>query len=556
MKSKYFPLNKSVNTKLLVFFLTVAILPLLTLCYFSTNKSSEIVNKQFGNYGLYAVDQLKLHLDASLKQMDNISGNILTYLISSSIVIDDHEPATYSEYTEEKGFKRYMSSFENTNILSVNVVTPSGKFMGNDGIVTERLLNSDFWQQASLQSGKRILIHHPDYYSSAPAGDVISLILPIKDHYGLPAQSKILIDMKADSIMSLLKAFEDDTKSHLQVRNLDGGIVLQTSASYVSHANDIVWSKQLESENWVVEASIPYPLFFESSRIILKYSLFIAVMSLVLGLVMAGFFSFQITKPIKKMAQSMRRFGQGELSIQTPIYASDELGYLGETFNRMTGQIRDLIDEISTTEKLKSEAELKALHYQINPHLLFNTLNSIQWKARLAGQTDILKMLEHLVAVLEGSFNVKQVLVPLHTELEIIHHYLQMQRYRYGDVFTYSLQIEPGLEERLVPRMVLQPLFENIFFHGFIDGQGHITFTISSKDNHIHAEIVDDGMGIRAEHMAFVSSGQVIPGKTGGLGMRNVDERFKHHFGEPYGLVVHSERNKGTKVKLKWPKTL
>lgn len=134
------------------------------------------------------------------------------------------------------------------------------------------------------------------------------------------------------------------------------------------------------------------------------------------------------------MAQSMRRFGQGELSIQTPIYASDELGYLGETFNRMTGQIRDLIDEISTTEKLKSEAELKALHYQINPHLLFNTLNSIQWKARLAGQTDILKMLEHLVAVLEGSFNVKQVLVPLHTELEIIHHYLQMQRYRYGDV--------------------------------------------------------------------------------------------------------------------------
>lgn len=251
----------------------------------------------------------------------------------------------------------------------------------------------------------------------------------------------------------------------------------------------------------------------------------------------------------------MRRFGEGDLLIRTPVKSSDELGFLSESFNKMTEQLVELVHEISRTEKLKSEAELKILHYQINPHLLFNTLNSIQWKAKLARQPEIQKMLQHLIVVLDGSFNFKQTLVPLRKELEIARHFIEIQRFRYEDAFTFRLEVQPELEECLVPRMVFQPLLENIFFHGFQDGQGNIRMRIFEDKNILCMTLEDDGAGVTAEHMKYIASGQKVPGKRGGLGLRNVDERFKLHYGEAYGLSIESIRNQGTKVTLTWPTT-
>lgn len=548
------PITKRVHSKLIAIFLIVSILPLFVLGYFSYHKSSQVVNSQFGSYGLYAVQQLKIHLDTNLKQMENITGNILAYFISNPILIEDQEPNTYNQYTQERSFKGFLSSLENMNIVSVNIVTPSGKVMGNDAINSDRLLHSAFWIAYPSKFGNRLFIHRPDYYTSTTVDYVISLIVPIKNQFGLPTGSQILIDMRADTILKLFQSFEHDMKAHLQILDPYRKILLQTSSNYTFADDDILWSEHLDLADWTVEARIPYRQFYKLSAVILKYSLFVAILALIFAIVMAGFFSYRFTRPIKKLTQSMRRFGSGELSIKTPIYTSDELGYLSEAFNRMTAQIKDLFQEISRTEKLKSEAELQVLYSQINPHFLFNTMNSIQWKAKLERQTDIPKMLEHLVAVMEGSFNVKQVLVPLHKELDITHHYLEIQRYRYGDVFTYSLYIEPQLENFLVPRMVFQPILENIFFHGFIDGKGHIELKIISSSTQISVTFIDNGIGIKPEHLKFIANGQKIPDKHGGLGLRNVDERFKLHFGGQYGLTVHSERNKGTEVVIVWPK--
>jgi two-component system sensor histidine kinase YesM len=279
-------ITNSVRNKLAVFFLIVAILPLATLCYFSYNKSSQVVNSQFGSYGLYAVEQLKLHLDTSFKQMDNITGNILSYLIASPIVIEDQEPGIYSEYSEEKSLKRFLSSLEISNILSVNIVTPSGKMIGNDAINPKLLIESDFWSRLPNTKGKQVVMHKPDYYTSTTVETIISLIVPIKNHFGLPTGSKILIDMRADAILKLVRDFEFDTKSHLQIRDQDGRILLQTANDYVFNDNDIVWSKHLDLENWVVEARIPFRTFYEASDVILKYSLLIAILALLLAIVM------------------------------------------------------------------------------------------------------------------------------------------------------------------------------------------------------------------------------------------------------------------------------
>lgn len=555
MKSRFRKAG-SVRTKLTLIIFIVAILPVCTLGYFSYNQSSKIVNSQFGSYGMYAVDQLKLHVDSNLKQMDQITGNILSYLISSSILIGDKAPTTFEQYVEERDFQNYISSLENSNIYNVAVITPSERVIGKNLVNEESLANSQFWSNESLYNDRHVMIHIPDYYA-VPSNDyMISLMVPLKNSFGLPIGSKLLIDMKADTIISLIKSFEKDTKSHLRIIDASGNSLLPTSSNYMSQKNDIVWSRSLDTEDWVVEASIPYSTFNESSTVILKYSVFISALAVFLGVIIASFFSIRFTMPIKKLTHSMRRFGEGDLLIRTPVMSSDELGFLSEAFNKMTEEILELVNEISRTEKLKSDAELKILHYQINPHLLFNTLNSIQWKAKLAHQPEIHKMLQHLIVVLDGSFNFKKTLIPMSMEIDIARHFIEIQRFRYDDVFTFNLEVQPGLEHCLIPRMVFQPLLENIFFHGFRDGQGNINMKIYEDRNKLYMVLEDDGIGVKTEHMKFISAGQKVPDKQGGLGLRNVDERFKLHYGEVYGLSIESERNKGTKVTLTWPKTV
>ncbi|MBA9084889.1 two-component system sensor histidine kinase YesM [Fontibacillus solani] len=549
-----FKINGSVRIKLLLAFFIAAVLPVGALSYFSFHKSSEVVNSQFGSYGMYAVEQLKIHIDTDLRQMDQITGNILTYLIASSIYIGEEPPTTYARYVEERDFHNYLTSLGN-NMFKVAVITPSGRIIGNDLIVAEKLTDSEFWTSIAAYDTRHVSIHIPDYYSTQDDAYVISLMMPLKNSFGLPNGSKILIDMKADTVIELIKSFEKDTRSHLQIRDQSGQILLQTSTDFVHQDDDIVWSRSLDMEDWIVEARIRYAEFYESSTVILRYSILISALAILLGIGMSSFFSFRFTMPIKKLAHSMRRFGEGDLLIRTPVMSKDELGFLSESFNKMTEQLVALVHEISHTEKLKSEAELQILHYQINPHLLFNTLNSIQWKAKLAHQPEIHKMLQHLIVVLDGSFNFKQTLIPLKKELDIACHFIEIQRYRYDDAFTFDLEVEPGLDDCLIPRMVFQPLLENIFFHGFRDGQGKIMMKVFSERNELYMVLEDDGIGVKPEHMEFIATGRKIPDKQGGLGLKNVDERFKLHYGNGYGLSIESNRNQGTKVTLSWLKT-
>lgn len=545
----------TVRTKLMLAFFIVATLPVGSLAYFSFHQSSKVVTSQFGSYVIYAVDQLKLHVDGNLKQMDVMTGNILSYLIASSIIVGDEVPATYEQYVEERDFQNYIASLESTNLVKVAVITPSGRVIGNNQINADSLAASAFWSDISQYNNRHVLIHIPDYYASPGSEYIISSVVPLNRSFGLPEGSRLLIDMKADTVLGLIKSFEKDTKARLRITDASGAVLLQTASDEVIRDDDKIWSRVLDTEGWVAEARVPYNTFYESSSVILRYSAFICTLAVLLGVLMASFYSIRFTMPIRKLAHSMRRFGEGDLLIRTPVKSSDELGFLSESFNKMTGQIVELVHEISRTEKLKSDAELKSLHYQINPHLLFNTLNSIQWKAKLANRPDIQKMLQHLIVVLDGSLNFKQTLLPLKKELEIAKHFIEIQRYRFEDGFTFQLEVQPGLEDNLIPRMVLQPLLENIFFHGFQDGQGHIRMRIYEEKSLLYMILEDDGAGVTPEHMKYIGSGQKVPGKRGGLGLRNVDERFKLHYGDAYGLTITSIRNQGTKVTLTWPKT-
>lgn len=550
--------KKSIRVKLVLFALMVALVPLVTLGSTSYFKSSELVQDQFGDYGRSAVKQLKAQLDTNLRQMDFIAGNVLTYLLPPALnKLDDHKPQSYNEFVEQNSFLKFLGSHISPNIIGAYVVTPSGYYYGsNNYLMIGTLTRWTEWKRIPDEGRLWVGFHRPHYYNtyfqpSIAENYAISLIVPIRKEYNIRDGSKLLIDMDASELVQLFESFERDTRSRLLIKSPDGGVIYESSVDFVPQAGDVVWSDTLDTNGWIIEARVPISIFQSSSKAIWNYTLVFILLSVVLSFILAGFFSATITNRIKLLIRSMQKASLGNFTAQIPVDSADELGRMAAGFNYMIAQIKSLFEQIQLTEKQKREAELKALHYQINPHLLYNTLNSIQWKARLNGQKEIDRMIAHLVALLQDSLNIARELVPLRQELAGIDHYLQIQKFRFGDSFTYECDVDKELMDCLLPRMTLQPLMENIFFHGLIDGQGTIRLKGRVVGNDLELELSDNGVGISADRLVRILEPSRHSRK--GLGVANVHEKIQLHFGENYGLKLESKPGSGTTVRIRCP---
>jgi len=547
--------NRSIHAKLLVFFLIVALIPVLSLGMYSIKKSSEVINDQIGAYGSYAITQLKLQLDSNLTRMEYLANDIVAYLSNSSIRLPDAEPVKYRHFKEANALKRYLANYSPDEWGML--ITKSGMvYGGNDALQYDRLARENWWQAHSQATKGRIWIgfHPASYYNESSRKDkLISLLAPVNESFNVPDGTKILVEMDANPLINLFNSFERDTGTYLKITDIQGNLIYETVSDFMPRPDDRVWTDQLETNGWMIEARMAKEQFFESSNVTRRYLLVTAMVSLIIALVCAEIFSSSVTKRIRRLSNSMNEAGLGNLSVRNSDESKDELGVLSRHFNRMIQKIQILIEDISRIEKQKKEADIRVLHYQINPHVLFNTLNTIQWKARLTGQKEIEKMLVHLIAMLGESLRYKDEIVPLRRELEMAEHFLAIQRFRFGDVFHYSVSVDERLLDASIPRMTLQPLFENIFFHAFEDGKGCIRLVVKEdEDGNVVLELSDNGKGMTKSQAAGICQSKPA-GMHGGLGLSNVNQKIMLHFGNRYGMKVESQPGNGTKITIVLP---
>lgn len=546
----------SIRGKLIIYFVIISSVPLLLLGISSYYKSTKLVNDQFGRYGEHSIEQMTLLIDEHLQQMNIIASNVIAYLSNpATMPLTGYAAADYSDLQNEKEFLKVINLGNHSfpSIVSAGIITPTGKIYGSNLLQLDNLINSHWWNSIDHHNNKRYWseIHTSDYYNpfTVTPTQIISLIIPLDKTYKVPDGSRLLVDVKAGPMLDIFHAFERDTGAYIEIIDSNGNRIYESDGSFILNESDIIWVNTINTTGWTIHARLPFHIFNQSSNIILQNTITFIVLSFVIAFGLAFLFSSIISKRLKLLNQSMLEFGLGRMTTKLKVDAVDEIGQLEKRFNVMTEQIRMLMHDIESKEQLKKEAELKALHYQINPHLLFNTINSIQWKARLSGDEEIPAMLYHLTELLADSLNITDSLIQISQELNIIQHYLEIQRYRYGNVFTYQLTMDDGINHFLIPRMSLQPLIENIFFHAFIDGNGHIQLDITRSNQHLVLKLQDDGDGLPATGRLNHTT------QTGrrGLGIRNVDEKFKLHFGETYGLQLQSDPGKGTLVMIRWP---
>ncbi|MBB3108725.1 two-component system sensor histidine kinase YesM [Paenibacillus phyllosphaerae] len=313
--------------------------------------------------------------------------------------------------------------------------------------------------------------------------------------------------------------------------------------------------------NWKVLISIPVYELTKNSVVIRNVTWIATFITIGIALLISIVFSFTLTKPLRKMMRLMRTVQEGDFSVKFPVKGEDEIGQLGRQFNRMIFRIDHLIQDIYQMETKKKEAELAALQSQINPHFMYNTLESIRMAAELNDDTDAADMLSILGKLLRYSISDLHEEVTLGGELNHVRNYVELLNYRYPNRFDLVIEVPEELMRMSVIKLSLQPIVENAIYHG-MDDSSRLLIAITAEEArpNVLIRIRDDGLGMDETTLTRLNRSlggterqAPKPSSTGGIGLRNVSERIRLHCGQGYGLQASSALREGTEIVMTLP---
>ena len=327
--------------------------------------------------------------------------------------------------------------------------------------------------------------------------------------------------------------------------------------------------QKMEGQRWLIEQQqIGYTgwnlvvVNSISSLATENYSLhFVAWLTLLLVGIILTFIDTLVfrnfTEPIYRLLYTMEKFGTGSYKVRAKEKGVGELKNLIKHFNVMADKLEEQMEEIRRNEQEKQRMEKKLLQSQINPHFLYNTLDSIIWMIRSEEYDGAGEMVSLLAKFFRISLSQGKDMIPLKKELEHATSYLAIQNIRFKDKFEFQVNADPNLLNYLCPKLSIQPLLENAIYHG-LEGMyedGEIEIRIYEKEGAIKIEVADNGPGMTAEKLDYIMHNKVISSKRGsGIGVRNVNERIQLIYGKNYGITIASELDEGTVATITIPK--
>lgn len=323
------------------------------------------------------------------------------------------------------------------------------------------------------------------------------------------------------------------------------------------------------ANGWTLVIAIPYAELFSGLRLFLCLTIIIGVLALAVGLLGVYTISCRTMHPIEVLLKSMKEFGKGDFSKRVHIEGKDEIAQLGCEYNSMAENIENLVEKVLKMEITQQQAELEFLKMQINPHFLFNTLDTINWMAISSQNMEISEMVMALAELLRTTLK-SDTFVPIETELRTVKNYLMIQEYRFRDKIEVKYIFDENLNQYkkscMLPSLILQPLIENAINHGLEPKitTGMLTLKIYLSDCQIYFEVQDDGIGIAPQKLKELREEtlkelHIEPQKSdknsyrSGIGLKNVNRRLFYYYGKQSTLQISSKEGTGTIVSFSIP---
>ncbi|CAI6085696.1 hypothetical protein PAECIP112173_04728 [Paenibacillus sp. JJ-100] len=313
--------------------------------------------------------------------------------------------------------------------------------------------------------------------------------------------------------------------------------------------------------NWNYLYTTPFDQMFKQIQFVKQLVMVIFIMIFLVALVIGAKFSRSITHPIAQLIKKMRNIEKGDLDKleeaalgNIPVSPQNEVGLLHRTFKMMLQRIRELIDENYAKQLVIRETELKALQAQINPHFLYNTLESINWLAKVQKQHQISEMVEALGFLLRSSVNMSEKWITLEREMDIVRSYVTIQRTRFEERLDFDMHIAPEVGTARIPKLTLQPLVENAIHYALEPSVEpcQIRIRARAEGDYVRIEVEDNGPGMTSEFMERLQEGQ-IQTRGQGIGLTNIQERLRLTFGDEGIMSISSKPGSGTVVSISIP---
>lgn len=333
--------------------------------------------------------------------------------------------------------------------------------------------------------------------------------------------------------------------------------------SYESVAGEdmIVIYDTIEANKWKLAAVVPESEILNKVNYIKHSTVFFILIMIVSAIFLTSLVGKYISKPFEKMAKQMRTINRESLAFYDESSGPEEMKILHNGFKELLLRTQSLMEQIQLEQEEKRQLEFAIMHAQINPHFLYNTLYSIKGLCDMGLNKDASQMISALSSFFRIGISKGKEIISIKDEIEHIEHYLFIQEMRYGDDFSYVIDVEDDILSYNIIKLSLQPLIENAIYHGVKQrrGQGKITIKGYQTGDAIHLEVADNGNGIEKEKLveilremeaSFQEKKSFI-----GIGLKSVNERIKIHFGKEYGLHISSESGQGTVVSILIPKT-
>ena len=499
----------------------------------------------------------------------------------------NHDIFVTGEKEEAQAAMRNYFEFKGTIARTLYFITEDGNVYCSDQVVFDILGNPELLGMYKELRENYGAVNWSEPYYSPVTGETIAFVRPVYSKGNqLVGTAVVEIDLNllhsrlahllvkpgqsyvVTSSMHLPIDFQTDSElliyeKHPTRKRLDASF-LQTLLDRSAGVHDLAVGERSavmikSSQNllgWNVIAIIDKVNLYSSINRLGDNFRNMAMLWFLVLLVSAVMLSRSFTKPVRHLAAKMDRVSNFDVLSPLPSTRTDEIGILIRSYNALMERVHSLIGQVRESERMKKEYELKMLQSQIKPHFLYNTLACIGSLAKQHKIDEVRETIRSLIGLLSFSFNKSSEYTTLEEELESLRMYAQIQQVRYGDMFKLEIRTEPDLLGCEVLKLLLQPLLENALFHGIAAAErsGTIRVVGRSRGKRLQLFVIDDGAGFPKEALNVLSeAGRQDPKSFNHVGLMNVHERIRIHYGEEYGLRILSRPNRGTAVRVELP---